>query len=154
MTPFEQESTAPGHEYREKLWPSWGYWFGAVVFIAVFSVAIWVLSPLWGGITVLISAAVALWFLVGIAARVSVSHGVLQAGAARIELQYCGKVTKLDAAGVSRELGPAGDVRNYGLVRPWVKTAILVQITDPQDPTPNWLISTRNPAALSAALQN
>ncbi|MGW9267500.1 DUF3093 family protein, partial [Gordonia terrae] len=36
--------------------------------------------------------------------------------------------------------------------RSWVKTMVLIVLDDPDDPTPYWLVSTRRPAELLAAL--
>jgi hypothetical protein len=48
--------------------------------------------------------------------------------------------------------GPAADARAYLLLRPYLKRAVKVQITDPADPTPYWLVSSRHPEALAGAL--
>jgi hypothetical protein len=36
--------------------------------------------------------------------------------------------------------------------RPWVKGAVQVHLDDPADPTPYWVVSSRNPTALASAL--
>ena len=38
------------------------------------------------------------------------------------------------------------------LLRSYIPTALRVEVTDPQDPTPYVYVSTRDPEALSAAL--
>ena len=38
------------------------------------------------------------------------------------------------------------------MLRPYVKTAVRVELTDPADPTPYWLLSSRHPQALASAL--
>ena len=44
------------------------------------------------------------------------------------------------------------DARAYLLLRPYRKKAVKVSLSDPADPTPYWLVSTRRPDALAAAL--
>jgi hypothetical protein len=41
--------------------------------------------------------------------------------------------------------GRDADARAYLLLRPYLKRAVRVEITDPADPTPYWLVSTRHP---------
>jgi hypothetical protein len=36
--------------------------------------------------------------------------------------------------------------------RPWVPTAVLVRLADPADPTPYWVVGSRRPAELAAAV--
>lgn len=152
MTSLEQDPTTVSIEFEERLWPSVGYWVGAVVFVAISGVAVWVAHTGLGIFTVAVAAVLlgaGIWFS---SARIAVADSQLRAGPARIALQWCGQTQELDAQGVKQALGPGADARVFGLVRPWVKTAVLVEITDPQDPTPAWLISTRRPAQLAQAL--
>jgi hypothetical protein len=48
--------------------------------------------------------------------------------------------------------GPGLDARAFLCLRGWVQTGARVRIDDPQDPTPYWLLSTRHPDRLAAAL--
>ncbi|MFC6344403.1 DUF3093 family protein [Nocardioides hankookensis] len=38
------------------------------------------------------------------------------------------------------------------LLRPYLKRAVRVEITDPADPAPYWLVATRRPEELAGAL--
>ena len=48
--------------------------------------------------------------------------------------------------------GVDADARAYLLLRPYLKRAVRVEITDPADPTPYWLVSTRHPDRLAEAV--
>jgi hypothetical protein len=37
-------------------------------------------------------------------------------------------------------------------LRAWARTAVRVEVLDPADPTPYWLVSTRRPDELAAAI--
>ena len=76
-----------------------------------------------------------------------------RAGRAHIGLGHVGAVTALDADGVRRQAGVDADARAYLLLRPYLKRGVRVDITDPADPAPYWLISCRRPDALVSALQ-
>ena len=48
--------------------------------------------------------------------------------------------------------GPEADARAFLLLRPYLKRAVRVEITDPADPAPYWLVSSRRPDELAGAL--
>jgi hypothetical protein len=52
------------------------------------------------------------------------------------------------SAALGRQLDPAAFVSH----RPWIGPMVLLVLDDPDDPTPYWLISTRRPERLLAAL--
>ncbi|WP_408895590.1 DUF3093 domain-containing protein [Nocardioides sp. R1-1] len=86
------------------------------------------------------------------AARVEVADGWFRAGRARIELAYVGTAEALDAERTRRVAGPEADARAYLLLRPYLRQSVKVEITDPADPVPYWLVSSRHPRALAGAL--
>lgn len=54
------------------------------------------------------------------------------------------------SAALGRQLDPAA----YVVHRGWVGPMMLVVLDDPDDPTPYWLVSCRNPQRVLAALQD
>jgi hypothetical protein len=83
---------------------------------------------------------------------VSVRDGVLRAGRAHIPLTLLGDVTVLDADALRTELGPRLDARAHVCLRGWVRSGVRVELTDPADPTPYWLVSSRRPDELARAI--
>jgi hypothetical protein len=86
------------------------------------------------------------------AARICLQGGVLEAGRARIPVHLLASPEALDAAGARRTAGVEADARAYLLLRPYAPEAVRVRVLDPDDPTPYWLLSTRHPRTLAAAL--
>ena len=86
-------------------------------------------------------------------ARVRVEDGVLHAGRAHIDVSLLGDVRALDADETRRAAGVEADARAFLLLRPYLKRAVKVHLSDPTDPTPYWLVSSRHPDRLAAALQ-
>ena len=86
--------------------------------------------------------------------RVQVREGVLHVPGARIPLTHVGGVTPLDREGTRRVRGPLAEPRAYVATRPWLASSVRVQVEDPEDDTPYWLVGTRDPQALAAALQS
>ena len=63
------------------------------------------------------------------------------------------EVAALDAAGMRRAAGVDADARAYLLLRPYLKRGVRVEIADPADPTPYWLVSCRRPDRVVAAVE-
>jgi hypothetical protein len=140
--------------YDERLGVPLRWWALATMFVASMLLAFLVATPLWvavAGTGVLALALVALFVGYG-AARISVTDGVLTAGRARISLDHVGEVRALDADQTHRLAGRDADARAFLLLRPYLRRAVRIAIDDPADPTPYWLVSTRRPDRLAAAL--
>ncbi|GAA1475746.1 DUF3093 domain-containing protein [Nocardioides aestuarii] len=86
------------------------------------------------------------------AARIEVGESRLRAGRAGIEVRHLGDATALDADAARRLAGRDADARAYLLLRPYLKRAVRVDLHDPADPAPYWLLSTRHPDALAQAI--
>ena len=85
--------------------------------------------------------------------KVEINGSTLQAGQATIDLQHLGEMTPLDADDLRLTIGHRADARAFLMVSAWVKTGIKVEIVDPEDPTPYWVVSTRKPQELIAAIE-
>jgi hypothetical protein len=85
-------------------------------------------------------------------ARIVIADGELRAGRAHIAVEHLGAIAALDAEETRRTAGREADARAYLLLRPYLKRAVRVQVDDPRDPTPYWLVSTRHPDELARVL--
>lgn len=85
--------------------------------------------------------------------RVRVVGEELQAGDAALPLRYVGQVDVVAREGKQEALGPELDPTAHLLHRPWIGSVVRIEVTDPEDRTPYWIVSVRDPAALVAALQ-
>lgn len=140
--------------YREHLSVPATWWLTA----AGLAVVVWwifaLATPSWVALTAagLTAVAVGVGLLQYGSAVVEVSNVHLRAGAARIPLVHCGEVTVLDAAETRALHGPRADARAFFLIRPYIATSVRVEVVDPRDPTPYWLVGTRHPHQLADAL--
>ena len=139
--------------YRERLTVPISWWVLAAVFETVVAVAVGSYLGTAGavvvvGLVLLIIAAI-FW---SAATVLTVTGEELTVGRARIELDYVADCRPLDAEATRRRTGPQADARAYLLLRPYVPTAVEVTLNDPEDPVPYWLVSTRHPAELAAAV--
>lgn len=138
--------------FRERLIPG----PGTVIAVLLLLPAIWivllplsaVLAPIGAGV-VTVGVEVLLFVLSPV---VSVSDGVFAAGPARIAVSFTGETAPFRKADAFQARGPGLDARAFTLFRGWIDPVVKVNLTDPQDPTPYWLISTRRPERLLQAL--
>ncbi|MFE3652449.1 MULTISPECIES: DUF3093 domain-containing protein [unclassified Streptomyces] len=84
--------------------------------------------------------------------RIRVVGGALIAGEAKIPVSALGEAQVLDAAEALAWRTHKADARAFMLLRSYVPTAVRVEITDPEDPTPYAYLSTREPERLVSAL--
>jgi hypothetical protein len=84
--------------------------------------------------------------------RIAVRDGELYVDDARLPVRYVAEVGVLDAAGKRDALGPRADPLAFVVQRPWIRSAVLVILNDPDDPTPYWVVSARHPERLARAL--
>lgn len=86
-------------------------------------------------------------------ARITVSDDRLSAGRAVIPLHLCAAATALNPDDARALRGPLADARAHLLLRPYVATGVRVDLADPHDPTPYWLLSSRRPDELARAVR-
>lgn len=84
--------------------------------------------------------------------KIVVTDEWLSAGRARIERTYIGASAALDSEEMRLLAGRDASARAYLLLRPYISTGVRIDIEDPHDPTPYWLLSSRRASALAAAL--
>ncbi|HWV75680.1 MAG TPA: DUF3093 domain-containing protein [Isoptericola sp.] len=146
-------SPVTGPAFRERLSPGPAAWCGAVGLGVIVGVTLWPLAHAVAAVVGVLVAAGTLWALVATAPVIEVADGRLRAGKAQIAVDLLGEVTTLDDTEAMRTaLGPALDARAFVCLRAWAHTGVRVDLEDPLDPTPYWLLSTRRPQELAAAL--
>ncbi|MGH3445720.1 MAG: DUF3093 domain-containing protein [Nocardioidaceae bacterium] len=140
--------------YHERLYAPVSWWALAGLFLASVAVAFAVATPMWLTVAVVVVLVVLEGaLLVGYgSARVEVRDGMLTAGRARVPVAVLGRADALDRDAGRRIAGVEADARAYLLLRPYVKSSVRVSLEDRADPTPYWLLSTRRPSRLVAAL--
>jgi Protein of unknown function (DUF3093) len=138
--------------YRERLWPSPWMYLATALLIPAGMLVFTPISPV-AGIVVgvgLFAAAVAgllLW-----APLLEVADGEFRAGSARIPLRLTTHPEGFRGAAATAARGVDLDARAWLCLRGWVDPVVRIHVTDPKDPAPYWLVSTRRPEDLVAAL--
>ncbi|NUP73849.1 MAG: DUF3093 domain-containing protein [Sinomonas sp.] len=149
-SPLPSESADP--VYSEKLWPAWWVW---IVVLGISGACVLVLAPISiaAGITgALVVLAVLCGILIATTPAVVVTPRELRAGRAVLPREFVGSAEGFLGDEATAERGVRLDGRAYLCLRGWISPVVRVELEDPEDPTPYWLISTRRPARLVAAL--
>lgn len=111
-------------------------------------------------ISLLAGVVVAIVFYVGIVVAliattptIEVDHGTLRAGRAHLPLTVVANVAAARGADAVHERGVRLHADAWLLIRGWIPDVVRVELADPDDPTPYWLISTRHADALADAIR-
>lgn len=157
----DTRATTQTVRYRERLWVPW-WWIlpaaGLAVLIA-YEVGLGVAGiPEWVPFAVLlpVAAAVLLWFSKTELQVVRRPDGdtELWVGGAHLPTSVITRTAEVPRSAKSAALGRQLDPAAYVVHRAWVGALVLVVLDDPDDPTPYWLVSTRHPDRLLAALHD
>jgi hypothetical protein len=140
--------------FRERLVVPWWWWPAAAVIVAVLGGELHLGNSLAWNVGSAVAVAVAgAALLAGLShSRVVVADGVLRAGPAAIPVSSLGPAAVRHGEDLRLRLGPGADPAAFLLIRSWVRTAVEIAVVDPADDTPYWIVSTRRPRQLLAAL--
>lgn len=84
--------------------------------------------------------------------KVRLADGVLHVPGARVPVSFLGAVRPLTVEQTRRLRGPTADLRAHVAAPAWLPRAVQVRLEDPDDDTPYWLVGTRRPEELAAAI--
>ncbi|MFI1836316.1 DUF3093 domain-containing protein [Streptomyces olivaceoviridis] len=142
-TPYEERLTAPR---------SW--WLISVLVGVSFALILLPFGtlPLLGGLVGGTAAAAVVASAYG-SPRIRLVGDSLIAGEAKIPVAALGEARVLDAEEARAWRTYKADTRAFLLLRAYIPTALRVEVTDQQDPTPYLYLSTREPEKLAAAIE-
>ncbi len=141
--------------YIERLRVPTAWWALGMVSAVIFA------STAWAGFSLIVALASYVVFCGGCAAvlmiwghaSIEVSDGELRAGSVTLPLALAGEVAALDEAQARAMRGPRADPSAFMLIRPYLKFAVYIEVTGERQERPYWLLGTRRPAELAAAIE-
>lgn len=155
--PRSSTATRPGEFYRERLTPSVGMIAATAVFATGVAVCFLPLGWLAFWLALAVAGAISAALLMRAAVTVVVRDGregpELVAGRAHIPCRFLGPARGFTGEAARQERGPNLNTAAYLVVRGWVSGVMRVEVDDASDPTPYWLISSRSPEKLAAAIE-
>jgi hypothetical protein len=142
--------------YRERLLVPVSYWLLAVPVVVLLGAEAYFLVD--GIIPILfigLLAVIAAVFLVHWSiATIEVTGSVLRADRDTLALSDVAEVVALDDRQSAVMRGPRADPSAHLLLRPYLKRAVYISLADPDAGAPYWLVATRRPEALAAAIEH
>jgi hypothetical protein len=150
------------HDYRERLRVPLAWWLLAVPTVLILGATLYAgLAEPWPVIIMTGLAAGCAAFLITLGlATVEIRNGTLQAGNAALPLTAVSEVVSLDEKQTTRLRGPRADPAARLYSRPYLKESVYLAVAAPSpshpaagSTVPYWLIGTRHPAELAAAIE-
>lgn len=141
--------------YSERLYVTW-YWWPLPMLAALILAA--EIHMGYGGVrawlpyVVLLPLTALIIFRMG-RTRVWIDGDELRVADAHLPLSFVGAVQIVPVKAKRKALGPHLDPAAFVIHRGWVGPLVRVQLTDPADPTPYWIFSTRHPERLAELLR-
>jgi hypothetical protein len=148
-------ATRSSARYSERLYVTW-YWWPLPLLAALILAA--EIHMGYGGVrawlpyVVLLPLTAALIFRMG-RTRIRITEDELWVGEAHLPLEFVGEVDIVAGSAKRKALGPHLDPATFLVHRSWVGPLLRVQLTDPADPTPYWVFSSRHPERIAEILR-
>lgn len=136
------------------------WWWAAVAVITAVAVvsAAMIGARWWMWLLIIVVPALLAWLFVTVSReKIEVESdgqggGTLYAGGARLPFDAISRTAVVPATAKQAAMGRQLDPEAFVVHRGYIPTMVIVVLDDPMDPTPYWLISTRDPEGLAAAL--
>jgi hypothetical protein len=145
------------HDYRERLRVPVAWWLLGIPTVLIFGATLYAgLSEPWPVIIMvgLTAACAAMLLSLGVA-KVEVRDGTLRAGGAVLPLAAIDEVSTLDEKQTTLMRGPRANPAAHLYSRPYLKESVYIGVQPGGAPdVPYWLIGTRHPASLAAAIEH
>ena len=158
-TPSQKSTRSGDVLYRERQWIPFYWWVAVLGLVVLLSYELGLNRPwYWTLIGAIVFGAAALWSLISLSENVirveKTSHGErwLYAGPAKLPASVIERTLAVPATAKSAAMGRQLDPEAYVASHAWVPEMVMLVLNDPHDPTPYWLISTKDPDALLEAL--
>jgi hypothetical protein len=144
------------HSYRERLRAPVSWWVNGMLTMFTFGSIVWFGFPLWAAVVTYATlfAVTAAFLLNWGHATIEIDGSQLRAPGETLPLAQTGEVRELDEAQARALRGPRADPRAYLLIRPYLRKAVYIEVCSADVAAPYWLLFTRHPAELAAAIES
>jgi Protein of unknown function (DUF3093) len=143
------------HFYRERLYAPPLWWVVGTITMLMFGAIVWtgfdlaITAAVFAALIAITAAFLLNWGRV----TIEVTPGELRAGPATLPLAMAGEVRALDESQTRILRGPRADPSAYTLIRPYLRYSVYIEVTGEDPASPYWLVETRHPAELAAAIE-
>jgi len=139
--------------FKEVLRPP--IWVLAFIYFLFLSLVIAIWAALDGLATTyaLFAATAAIVFIAfRMRSMISITSEELRIDSAHIEIKYLGSVEVLDAQSMRLLRTRNADPAAYLAIKFWTPTGVKIEVKDPRDPTPYWLVTSKRGEEIAALL--
>lgn len=160
MSELTPNATHPGTEvlYRERQWVPWCWWLLAIFAALLTATQLGMNRSMWWFIGPLLLFAVfgmwGLWQLSStsiVVERDQAGTRWLRVGRAQLPHTVVSRSLAVPASAKRNAMGRQLDPAAFVASKSWIKEMAMIVLDDPEDPTPYWLVSSKNPAQLLGA---
>ncbi|AKK11261.1 DUF3093 domain-containing protein [Corynebacterium uterequi] len=144
--------------YREKQWVPAYWWVLAAGLVVLLTAQIaYNRSLVWLIIPAIVLTAIAVWVLLWWSSTVvrverdADGSRWLIAGPANLPADVVSRCLAVPESAKRSALGPQFDPAAFTISHGWIREMVMIVLDDPEDPTPYWLISSKNPDELLRA---
>jgi Protein of unknown function (DUF3093) len=142
-------------DYRERLQVPLAWWLLVIPSALILGATLYAgLAEPWPVIIMggLVAGCAALLITLGLG-TVEIRDGTLRAGGAALPLTTVSEVICLDEKQTTQLRGPRADPSAHLYSRPYLKESVYLVVAPPSPTGPYWLVGTRHPAELAAAVE-
>jgi Protein of unknown function (DUF3093) len=138
--------------YREKMWPAPWLFISTALVIPASLLVFLPINATAGIVVAIVMYAGCVGGLILGSPVIELTPSTFHAGRARLPLSAVGAVKGYSGDEAQLERGQRLDARAWLLIRGWISPIVRIELIDPDDPTPYWVVSTRHPETLVEAL--
>mgnify|MGYP002655325601 CR=1 FL=1 len=137
--------TSNSASYSERVFPGLSFFLATLFAPAALYLIVLAFDDLWALITFVLSELAIIFLGLFAAPTLSLSSKTLSIANVKIPTQHVKAITVVEASAQQSEKGPKLNPSAYVRFQVGVKGLLKIELNDPKDPTPYWLISSRNP---------
>ncbi|GAA5164277.1 MULTISPECIES: DUF3093 domain-containing protein [Amycolatopsis] len=152
---MERAAGTDRKRHTERLYVSWWGWPLPLIAAGLLAAEIHMGYPgvrAWLPYVVLVPL-MAAWLLLMGRTKVEITGEELVVGKARLPLRFVGEVEVIGKDRKRKAMGPELDPAAFVVHRGWIGPIVRVHLTDPDDPTPYWVFSSRKPEKVAELLR-
>lgn len=138
--------------YRERLWPAPWLFISTALVIPASLLVFLPIDRTAGVVVAIVLYLGCVSLLIAGSPVIEVTDTEFRAGRARMPLSILGTAEGFSGEDARLERGQRLDARAWLLIRGWVSPVVKLENLDPLDNAPYWLVSTRRPDAIIAAV--
>ena len=146
-------SAATQAHYLERVTPKWTSFLPLTLILPTLWLTLAPINALLGLALGILGTVAVAWLMWAKSFKILVSGHLLQVGKASIETRLIGACEEVPFATRFAERVPNLDPRAFLRLQNSRKGLVKLQIVDKNDPTPYWVVSTKNPGQLISAIE-